>query len=178
MLEFDNLIFSGFDVILRTVIVGIMAYLSLVVILRVSGKRTLTKMNAFDFVVTVALGSILASIITTKDITLMQGMTAFLVLVVMQYIFTKLSVKSLFFSNLVKSQPILLYFKDEFLERNMAKERILEREIRQAVRAEGKEDMSDVLAVILETDGSISVMGRSHDERESDMTVLFEDVKK
>ncbi len=67
---FEKMFFDGFDVIFRTLLIGIMTYLSLIVILRVSGKRTLSKMNAFDLIVTVALGSILASIITSKDISL------------------------------------------------------------------------------------------------------------
>ncbi|WP_423246908.1 DUF421 domain-containing protein [Salinicoccus bachuensis] len=153
-----------------------MAYLSLVVLLRVSGKRTLTKMNAFDFIVTIALGSILASIITSKDITLAQGITAFLVLVIMQYIFTKLSVKSQAFSNLIKSQPALLYYNGEFLTQNMKKERVLEIEIRQAARSSGKDDMAEVMAVVLETDGSISVISNQSDEPSLDK--LFKEVKK
>ncbi|KIH70150.1 membrane protein [Salinicoccus roseus] len=176
MLEFDKIIFNDFEVIIRTVLVGIMAYLSLVVILRVSGKRTLTKMNAFDFIVTIALGSILASIITSKDITIAQGLTAFLVLVIMQYIFTKLSVKSRAFSSMIKSQPALLYYNEEFLTQNMKKERVLEIEVRQAARSSGKDDMSEVMAVVLETDGSISVISNQSDEPSLDR--LFKEVKK
>lgn len=176
ILEFDKIIFNDFEVIIRTVLVGIMAYLSLVVILRVSGKRTLTKMNAFDFIVTIALGSILASIITSKDITIAQGLTAFLVLVIMQYIFTKLSVKSRAFSSLIKSQPALLYYNGEFLTQNMKKERVLEIEVRQAARSSGKDDMSEVMAVVLETDGSISVISNQSDEPSLDR--LFKEVKK
>lgn len=176
ILEFDKIIFNDFEVIIRTVLVGIMAYLSLVVILRVSGKRTLTKMNAFDFIVTIALGSILASIITSKDITIAQGLTAFLVLVIMQYIFTKLSVKSRSFSILIKSQPALLYYNGEFLTQNMKKERVLEIEVRQAARSSGKDDMSEVMAVVLETDGSISVISNQSDEPSLDR--LFKEVKK
>ncbi|MFP3361925.1 DUF421 domain-containing protein, partial [Planococcus sp. SIMBA_143] len=77
--------------------------------------------------------------------------TAFLVLVIMQYIFTKLSVKSRAFSSLIKSQPALLYYNGEFLTQNMKKERVLEIEIRQAARSSGKDDMSEVMAVVLET---------------------------
>ncbi|MDB0581323.1 DUF421 domain-containing protein [Salinicoccus roseus] len=176
ILEFDKIIFNDFEVIIRTVLVGIMAYLSLVVILRVSGKRTLTKMNAFDFIVTIALGSILASIITSKDITIAQGLTAFLVLVIMQYIFTKLSVKSRAFSSMIKSQPALLYYNEEFLTQNMKKERVLEIEVRQAARSSGKDDMSEVMAVVLETDGSISVISNQSDEPSLDR--LFKEVKK
>ena len=92
MLEFDKLIFDGPDVILRTILIGLMAYTSVIVIIRASGKRSLSQLNAFDFVVTVAIGSILASILINRNLTITQGITAFLVLMIMQYIITKLSV--------------------------------------------------------------------------------------
>ncbi|MCG1009356.1 DUF421 domain-containing protein [Salinicoccus sp. ID82-1] len=175
-MSFDTLIFGNFNVILRTILIGIMAYLSLVLILRVSGKRTLTKMNAFDLVVTVALGSTLASIMTSKSITLAQGVTAFLVLVVMQYIITKLSVKSRTVSKLVKSQPVLLYYDGEYLTDNMKKARVLEVEVRQAARSSGKSDLSQVMAVVMETDGSISIISKQ--SKEQDLDRLFSEVKK
>ena len=49
----------------------------LVIFLRLSGKRTLSKMNAFDLVVTVALGSTLATVLLTKDVALADGALAF-----------------------------------------------------------------------------------------------------
>ena len=50
----------------RILIVSFLAYVALIICLRISGKRTLAKWNAFDFVVTIALGSILATQILSK----------------------------------------------------------------------------------------------------------------
>ncbi len=44
--------FNGWESLLRTLVVGVLAYISLVLSLRISGKRTLAKMNAFDLIVT------------------------------------------------------------------------------------------------------------------------------
>ncbi|MEZ6111860.1 MAG: hypothetical protein R3C99_12705 [Pirellulaceae bacterium] len=68
---FDNA-FSLF----RTLVMGVLAYVCLIILLRVSGKRTLSKMNAFDLIVTVALGSTLATVLLSKDVTLAQGSLA------------------------------------------------------------------------------------------------------
>ena len=57
----------------RTAVVGILAYVALVLLLRVSGKRTLSSMNAFDLVVTVALGSTLASVFLSSSVPLARG---------------------------------------------------------------------------------------------------------
>ena len=65
--------FDGWAGLLRVLVVGALAYAALVLLLRVSGKRTLSKMNAFDLVVTVALGSTLATVLPSRDVALAEG---------------------------------------------------------------------------------------------------------
>ena len=122
---------------LRVVIVGTLAYMALVLLLRVSGKRTLSKMNAFDLIVTVAFGSTLASILLSKDVALAEGITAFALLIGLQYIITWLSVRSDWVENLVKSEPALLFFQGRFLQEALRRERVTEAEVRAAVRSQG-----------------------------------------
>lgn len=179
MLEFNRLIFSGFDVILRTLLMGIMAYAAIVIIVRISGKRSLSQLNAFDFIVTVAIGSILASVLINKNVTITQGITAFLVLIILQFIISKLAVYSKRFSRYIKSEPVLLFYNNEFRYENMKKARVVENEIKQAIRSNGNGTMSDVRAVILETDGSISIINKKsgEDNIEKDAP-LFSGVKK
>ena len=62
--------------LLRILIVGILAYGALIVLLLASGKRTLSKWNSFDFVVTIALGSTLATVIMSKDVSFTEGIFA------------------------------------------------------------------------------------------------------
>ena len=81
--------------LVRVLIIGILAYVALVIILRLSGKRTLSAMNAFAFIVTVALGSTLASVITSRDVSLAEGVLALGILVGLQYIVSRSSVRSL-----------------------------------------------------------------------------------
>lgn len=76
-MDFSRIWFQDWSGLLRTVVVGILAYVALISILRVSGKRTLSKMNAFDLVVTVALGSTLATILLSEDVALAEGLVAF-----------------------------------------------------------------------------------------------------
>lgn len=142
----------------RVVIVGVAAYIGLIVLLRVSGKRTLSKMNAFDLVVTVSLGSTLASVLLSKDVTLAQGALAFAVLIFLQYAVVSLSMWSKTFRHLVKSDPALLFHRGEFLRRTMKAERVVEAEIYAAVRSQGVAALAEVLAVVLETDGTFSVL--------------------
>lgn len=146
------------DSFIRIVTVGVLAYIGLLLFLRTSGKRTLTKLNAFDLVVTVALGSTLATILLDSKLSLWEGLTAFAVLIILQYLITFTAVRSKSFNKLIKSEPRLLFSEGEFLEQAMRDERIKDIEIMQAVRNSGEGDLSKVKAVILETDGSMSVI--------------------
>ncbi len=108
---FDN----GFALV-RTLAIGVLAYASLILLLRMTGKRTLSKMNAFDFVVTVALGSTLASVLLSKDVTLAQGVIALALLIGLQLAITWLSVRVRWVRRLVTGEPSLLLYRGEFLD--------------------------------------------------------------
>jgi hypothetical protein len=69
----ENAFFTSWTSVGRTLVVGVAAYAGLIVLLRISGKRTLTKMNAFDLVITVALGSTLATVLLTKSMALLAA---------------------------------------------------------------------------------------------------------
>ena len=147
--------------LIRILIVGVLAYIALIIFLRVSGKRTLSKWNAFDFVVTIALGSILASIVISKDAVLIEGVIAFGLLIALQLVITRLSVKFDFVKKIVKAEPTLLFDKGEFLPEAMRRQRVTESEIRAAIRSEGFAAIEEIEAVVLETDGTFSVVKKS-----------------
>lgn len=153
-----EMFFDGWDDLVRILVVGTCAYVGLVVMLRITGKRTLAKMNAFDFVVTVALGSILATILLNGDVSLSEGLLAFALLCLLQYVVALVSRRSESFQRLIKSDPALLFYRGRVLDDVLAKERVTTEEILAAVREEGFSDISDVDAVVLETDGSFSVI--------------------
>jgi uncharacterized membrane protein YcaP (DUF421 family) len=142
----------------RTALVGVLAYVTLVFALRVSGKRTLSKLNAFDLVVTVALGSCLATILLSKDTSLLQGAVAYAVLIVMQLVVAWASSRSQRVNELVKSSPALLFYRGEVLQGALRRERLTEEALRAAARASGVARMESVDAIVLESDGSITVL--------------------
>ena len=154
------MLFDSWQGIARVLIVGVLAYVGLILLLRASGKRTLSKMNAFDFVVTVALGSTLATVLLSKDVALVEGVVAFALLIYLQFAVTWLSVRAKFVHRVVKSEPALLFFKGEFLQHNMQRERVTPAEAESAVRQQGIASLESVLAIVLETDGSMSVVKR------------------
>jgi uncharacterized membrane protein YcaP (DUF421 family) len=151
--------------LIRILIVGILAYVSLIVFLRLSGKRTLSKMNAFDLVVTVALGSTLATVLLSREVALLEGLLAFAILIGLQFGIAALSVRYDSFEKLVKAEPTLLFHKDVFMREAMRRERVTEEEVRSVVRQQGNGHIEQVEAVVLETDGSFSTVSRQQESK-------------
>lgn len=154
------MLFDNWTGLARVIVIGPLAYFSLVLLLRNSGNRTLSKMNAFDLVVTVALGSTLATVLLTEQVALAEGLLGFAVLIGLQFALTWLSVRSPTVAGLVKSEPRLLVLRGEMLCGVMRQQRVLEAEILQAVRKTGLASLDEVEALVLESDGTFSVVKR------------------
>ncbi len=152
------MLFDGWYDLVRILVVGVCAYAGLVILLRLTGKRTLSKMNAFDLIVTVALGSTLASALLTSDVSLSEGLLAFAVLCLLQYALTFASVRWPRFEKLVKAEPTLLFFRGRHLDAALRRQRVTREEVMAAIRASGASTPDSVDAVVLETDGSFSVV--------------------
>ena len=157
-MSMNSIFFGDWSTLLRTAIIGISAYASMVLFLRVSGRRTLSKMNAFDLVVTVSLGSTLATVLLNRNVTLAQGALAFALLIGMQFAVTWSSVRISWIRKMVTGEPALLYYQDKFLTTALRRARVTEDEIRAAIRSTGLKTVDETEAVVLETDGSFSVI--------------------
>ena len=144
--------------LLRILVIGVCIYVWLIVLLRVAGKRALSKMNAFDWILTVAMGSTLATVLLNKSVALVEGMLAFVLLIGLQLIVAIAAVRSKKFSRLIKSQPTLLFYRGNFLDQQMRSEHVSREEILQMIRSNGSGKLEDVAAVVIETNGELSVL--------------------
>lgn len=150
--------FDGWAPIVRTAILTPLAYGALVLFLRVSGKRTLAQLNIFDWVVTVALGSALASVIVSPNVALAQGLLGIGGLIALQLVVSLVTSRSERTRNLVTTEPALLARDGELLHDAMRRERIAESEVLQALRQSGSTSLQSAAAIILETNGSFTVI--------------------
>lgn len=150
--------------LLRVLVVGVCAYLALVVMVRVAGKRSLAKMTAFDLVVTVALGSTLSSIILSRDVALLEGLLAMALLLTLQTLVAWLSSRYPAINTLTKSTPAVLYADGAFDARRMLAERITRDDVMGALRSQGMPSLDGVAKVVLESNGELSVVRKTRGE--------------
>ena len=171
-MDIKDMFFDDWSGLLRILLVGILAYGALIVLLLSSGKRTLSKWNSFDFVVTIALGSTLATVIMSKDVSFAEGIFALGLLIGLQFIITSLSVRYDWVEKLIKAKPTLVFNKGEFLREAMKRQRVAEGEVLMAIRNQNAASIEQIEAVVLETDGSFSVIKKS----ETDSRTALSDV--
>jgi uncharacterized membrane protein YcaP (DUF421 family) len=163
----EKIFFNSWESLFRTFLIGIFAYAGLILMLRISGSRALSQLNAFDFIVTVALGSTLATILLNKNIPLSDGLLAFAMLIGLQWIIGSLSVRFKSIRRLTKTEPTLLFYQGRMLSASLQKHRIHEEEILQIIRAKGLSNQHEVDAIILETNGQFSVIQKLKSENQS-----------
>ncbi len=154
------MLFQGWPGLARTALVGALAYAGLVVFLRLSGKRTLSKLNAFDLVVTVALGSILATILLNEDVALAEGMVAYATLIVLQWLVAWTSVRWKGWAKTVRAEPTVLARDGAPIAAALRRERVTEDELLSAVRNAGGRDLAEAEIVMLEGDGALTAILR------------------
>lgn len=150
--------FNSWSALSHTLVAGSLGYIVIIFLLRISGKRTLSKWNSFDFVVTIAFGSILASMLLSEKTSLTQASLGFGILVLYQFVITWIAARSPWVQNLIKARPTLLFENGQFKQKALKQERVAEGEILAAIRSSGFGNMQQVAAVVLETDGSFSVI--------------------
>lgn len=153
-------------VLATTVLAVLLTYIVIVLFLRLSGKRTLAKWNAFDYVVTIALGSMVATMAVSQSVSVLQGAVAIGTYLLLQVLVTFTSVRWKWFRSVLKGDPVLLLYHGEYREETMRRVRVTKSEVLAAIRESGQGSVESVGAVVLENDGTFSVIG-SFDAGES-----------
>jgi uncharacterized membrane protein YcaP (DUF421 family) len=159
---------SGFWSIILTAI-GI--YFATIICTRISGKRSFSKMSSFDFAMTVAIGSIIATTIVSKSVSLQDGITGIVITYVLQLGMAFLR-RFNFVEKLVDNTPLLLMDKTEILYKNLKKVRVTEDDLRSKLREANVLELSQVRAVIMEATGDIAVLHSSDNSIELEDFIL------
>lgn len=156
-----------FGPLVRGVVLTSIAVLWTVLLVRIVGLRSFSKMTSFDFVTTIATGSLIAQAGTRTDWTsFFQALAAIAGVFLIQYVLAFARQRSDKIQDLLKNRPVLLMEDGEFLEEAMFASRVSRSSVMEKLRAANVLDFSEVRAVVLETTGNISVIhGDDFDRR-------------
>lgn len=147
-------------------------YISLVLFTRIAGLRSFSKMSSFDFAITVAIGSVIASTILAKDPPLYLAITALATLYVLQITVASLRGSTSIMSKLVNNEPLLLMRGTKILEDNLKKAKVTHADLRAKLREANATQLSQVKAVVMEATGDIAVLHHEDPDHEIDDELL------
>ena len=148
----------------ETVASALLIFTVILIIVRVAGLRTFAKMSSIDFATTIAIGSILASVVMSGTTSVVQGIVGLVTIVAFQQVFAGLKFRSNAFEEATENSPLLLMDGTDFLEDNMRKAGVSRSDLIAKLREANVIHLSEVKAVILETTGDISVLHGTSDK--------------
>jgi uncharacterized membrane protein YcaP (DUF421 family) len=153
--------FHSWSDIGRTVAVSAMAFVLIVALLRIVGPQSLARMSGFDVVFTVTMGSVIATVVVSRDVTLSQGIAALVTMLALQEIIRRFQSRFLPVHHLVRQAPRVLLWEGTLLEDRLRGSGVSADEIRAAVRKAGLRSLGDAQIVVLENDGDWSVIAKA-----------------
>lgn len=139
------------------VIRGVVVYLSVILLLRISGKRQLGQMGATEFVAILLISNAVQNSMNGGDNSLSGGLLLAFVLIVTSTLISYLTYKKKIFSTIFEGTPTLLVHNGKILHKNLAKERLSEAELRTLLRKQGVHQVELIGTAVLEADGTMSV---------------------
>jgi len=133
-------------------------YAALVGLTRIAGLRSFSKMSSFDFAITVAVGSLIATVLVAQDPPLLQGVVALASLYAVQMALAILRYRTGWVPSLVDNEPLLLMEGTEVLDDNLRRASVTAGDLRAKLREANVVSLDQVEAVVMETTGDISVL--------------------
>ncbi len=154
---------------------GVGIYLAVIIFTRIAGKRSFSKMSSFDFAMTVAIGSIIASTLLSKSVTLPEGVVGLASVYTLQLSIAFLR-RYKTVTKIVDNEPMLLMEGENILQDNLKRAGVTEGDLRSKLREANVLNFSQIKAVVFETTGDISVLHSDDDTDVEDW--LLKDVKR
>ncbi len=170
--------FDGWEPVVRMLATVPVVYVLVIVAVRLSGKRSTSQLNNFDWIVTVAMGSIVGSAVVLDDVAVAPAFIAVMAMLGLQYAVTWSAARWAPVRRAVQAKPTLVFYRGECIESAMQAERLSGQEVRAAIREAGYWDQADVEAVVLEADASLSVLGCDAERGATGGPPILEDVER
>jgi uncharacterized membrane protein YcaP (DUF421 family) len=136
---------------------AIVVYLSVLILLRVSGKRQLGQMGATEFVAILLISNAVQNAMNGGDNSLAGGLLLAGVLIALSTLISFLTYKSRIFRSLFEGTPTLLVHKGKMIPKHLAVERMSENELKVLLRKQGAHHLNEIETAILEADGTLSI---------------------
>jgi len=161
----SNWIAEDINGILKTVVTLITVFIVILVVTRIFGLMTFAKITSIDFASTIAIGSVIATIVLNNNHSILKGAISLFLIVAVQFLLSLLMRKSKYMRSILTNKPKLLVLNGKILHKNLATSNISEDDLIARIRTANVKDLNSIKAVVLESTGDVSVIhGTSNSE--------------
>ncbi len=134
------------------------------IVVRVVGKREMSQLSAFDFVILVVMGDLVAETVVGEDTSITGAVISVATFALLTVFLSWLSFRFSSARRLLEGRATLLIKDGELLEEAMTIERLDITDLHEAARKQGFSDLDDVAWAVIEQDGSFSFFGKDKNE--------------
>ena len=150
---------------LKIALSSLAVYLFVIVAIRLFGKKELAQLSVIDLVFILLISNSVQNAMVGSDSSLSGGLVAATTLFGVNYLFKYLLYRFPQFSSIVQGTDLMLIYKGQLHEANLAKARITREELLEAVREHGVSEIREVDLAVLEVDGNISIVSNEYKHR-------------
>lgn len=140
---------------------SIATYFILVVLARAMGRKQISQLTYFDYVVGITIGSIAAEVAVTKNVDVVDGIVSLLAWCILTVLISETTLKNIWLRLLIDSEPLLIIDKGKVIYKNMKKARYNIGDLLMQLRDKDIFNITDVEIAILEPDGKLSVLKKA-----------------
>jgi len=149
------------DKVFQTAISSTIAIIALFILTRLMGKKQMSQLNFFDYVIGITIGSVASEYAVVREIHPAEGLTALGVISLFSALFSYISIKSYKGRKILDGSPVILIQNGKIMERNLQKEKLNINDLLEECRQKNIFNIADVEFAILETSGRLSILPKS-----------------
>ena len=149
------------EIIITIIVKGLIAISYLFLVIKVLGKKQISELNIFDYVIGISLGNIAAEMTVNKDITIINGIVAMSIYGVVSLFISYITEKSIIARRFVVGFPIVLIENGKISKEQLKKVKIDLNDLLQDARENGYFDISEIEYAVMEVSGKVSFLPKS-----------------
>ena len=149
------------NLMISTIIKTAAAYVFALILARIMGRKLISQMTFFDFIVGVTMGTLTANVMVDMSNPASSSVTALIILSALSIGIGFLNIKSFKLRKMIDSEPVTLVKNGTIIEENMKNTRLTINELMMKMREKNAFSLADVEFAIMETDGMLSVLTKA-----------------
>lgn len=150
--------------VMEVIIRSLLSLATLFIATKIIGKKQVSELSLFDYVIGISIGNFAAEISLSNDIQYINAFVAVMVFGLISYLVSILSLKSMRMRRFFQGKPTVLIQDGHIVRKNLRQVRMNVNELLQQCRTNGNFDLNEVWYAIMESNGQVSILPKAENK--------------